>query len=222
MSKMHFQPVEHSSDDVYLGNGGGGPRREVVNDVFEDVFGEEEIQQVEASHPSDMRRLETEHATAGYREGVNVGKQATLQRGFDEGYTMGAAIGLQAGQILGALQGIVEALTAKDGEVLGQAEKLLGDAKEELSVERLFNGTYWESNGEPSYEVDHDDLQSKQGGLAHPLIQQWTLILDQQVQVWHIDRTILDHINTGMHEPIAEETHDHPGQIPATRDPLDW
>lgn len=218
---MHFQPIDHSGDDAYLSSGGGNLRPDVVNDVLDDIFGGQDLEDAETSHPSDMRRLETEHATAGYREGINIGKQATLQKGFDEGYTMGAAIGLQAGQILGVLEGIVEALKGHNNETLAKAEKLLADARGDLGVERLFSSDYWKSNGEPSYEVDHDLLQSRDGGLAHPLIRKWSGILEEQVHQWKIDKSILDHVNPEPQEPLHEEQHEPAGQ-PVSKDPLDW
>ena len=221
---MHYQPVENMGDDAYIVHGGEHLQPETLNDTFDDVFGGHDDESAETSHPSDMRRLETEHATAGYREGINVGKQATLQQGFDDGYTMGAAIGLQAGQVLGVLEGIVEALDGRGPETLTKAESLLADARTDLGVERLFSSDYWKSSGEPSYGVDRDVLQTKDGALAHPLVRKWTDVLEEQLRAWKIDRSILDHVNPEpqpQQERASEEPHEHAGES-VTRDPLDW
>ena len=130
---MHYQPVEPSENDMYLSQATFEQEPRVINDQLDDIFGEEDDdhQNTHESHPSDQRRLQTDHSTAGYREGVNVGKQDSLQKGFDEGYTIGAAIGLQAGQILGVLEGIAEALQGDD-----RVHGLLAEARDELSVEK--------------------------------------------------------------------------------------
>ena len=219
---MHFQPVEHSGEDSYLAHGGGDLVSETVNDGFDDVFGTHDDDNAEISHPSDMRRLETEHTTAGYREGIHVGKQATLQEGFDHGYPIGAAIGLQAGQILGVLEAIVEGLKGREDETLAKAESLLTDARGDLSIERLFGNDYWTSKGDPSYDVEPHLLQIKDGALAHPLIRKWSKILDEQLQLWKIDRSVLDQASAEpQQEPVSEEQPER-AEESVTRDPLDW
>jgi hypothetical protein len=219
---MHFQPVDPSGDDTYLTHGGGDPvPPEVVNDGLDDVFGGDEFEDAENSHP-DIRRLETDHSTAGYREGVHIGKQETLQKGFDEGYPLGAAIGLQAGQIVGLLEGIAEALKAAKVETSAKSEQLLADARADLSVERLFSADYWKPTGQPSYEVAHGtSLQAKDVAPAHPLIRKWTDTLEEQIRLWKINRSILDHVNQTPQEPAPAEQPEHAGEG-ISKDPLEW
>lgn len=222
MINMHFQPVESTGDDAYHAQGGVDVHPAEVNDPLDDVFGGDDLGHAELSHPSDMRRLETEHATAGYREGIAVGKEDTLQEGFDEGYSMGAAIGLQAGRILGILEGITEAARRSQPiETAGQAEKTLAEAREDLGVERLFSGDYWRPTGEPGYEVDGEVLHRKDGALAHPLIRKWTDVLEQRIQLWGIDTAVLERAQPRPSEPSREEKPEHEGQA-TTMDPLDW
>ncbi|KFH43303.1 hypothetical protein ACRE_059610 [Hapsidospora chrysogenum ATCC 11550] len=221
---MHFQPVDPSGEDTYLAHGGGDPAPppEVVNDGLDDVFGgDDEFVDAQNSHP-DIRRLETDHSTAGYREGVHIGKQETLQKGFDEGYPLGAAIGLQAGQIVGLLEGIAEALKAAKVETSAKSEQLLADARADLSVEALFSADYWKPNGQPRYEVaDGTSLQTKEVALAHPLIRKWTDTLEEQIRLWKINRFILDHVKQTPHEPAPEGLPERAGEG-ISKDPLEW
>ncbi|MCJ1315946.1 Essential protein Yae1, N terminal [Xylographa vitiligo] len=62
------------------------------------------------THPSDIPRLRSQHSTAGYRDGLSASKTPTLQPGFDEGYTLGAVLGLKTGELLGILDGLCAAL----------------------------------------------------------------------------------------------------------------
>ncbi|KAI7223943.1 hypothetical protein KC333_g159 [Hortaea werneckii] len=109
----------------------------------------------------EMQRtqLRSLHVTGGYREGIAVSKEKHMQEGFDEGYTLGAELGLKAGWCLGALEGIGHALAAStvshpaaektsnsdqnDLITLDSTRKLLEAAEEELKVENLFGRTYF-------------------------------------------------------------------------------
>ncbi|KAF4583062.1 ABC1 domain containing protein [Ophiocordyceps camponoti-floridani] len=137
----------------------------------------------EASHPSDVRRLQTEHAAAGYREAISTAKQTTIQAGFDDGFRLGAALGLRAGRILGLLEGICEAVP---DEV--EAEKLLATAREELSVSSLLSSSYWAPDGERKFQTgsDGDNFAN-----SHPLIDKWNSLVDRQLARWAIDEAVL-------------------------------
>ena len=56
---------------------------------------------------SDIPRLRSIHITSGYRDGIATGKMQSVQAGFDEGYSLGAVLGLKAGWILGVLEGLI-------------------------------------------------------------------------------------------------------------------
>lgn len=199
------------------------------------------------AHPSDMRRLETEYTTAGYREGVSVSKEKTVQVGFDEGFSLGATIGLSAGLLLGALEGIVDAIKSQgggdDGRVI-QARELLTEAQGELSATKIFSPDYWEADGNWRFDVktatetmagkkDTDDGGEKENeemvlfshvAKCHPLIHKWTGIIDEQMQYWKIDRSVVDgndELRTTkdvvvVDEPVASHS------APASKKPLDW
>ncbi|KAI9844463.1 MAG: Essential protein Yae1, N terminal [Sclerophora amabilis] len=95
------------------------------------------------SEPSDVPRLRSHHSTVGYREGISVAKATAVQDGFDEGYALGAVIGLRVGYILGALDGMYVALvaaTASAGGGGGGDSAVAGAGKEgagNTEVERV-------------------------------------------------------------------------------------
>ncbi|PNP39304.1 hypothetical protein TGAMA5MH_08722 [Trichoderma gamsii] len=195
-------------------------------------------------HPSDMRRLETEHATAGYREGISTAKEQTVQAGFDEGFSLGATIGLAAGQLLGMLEGIDDALKSRLGGQAGSQDgqgtasatatsELLAEARQELSVVKIFSPDYWAPDGNWSYDVeshgdgDGDEILFPDVAKAHPLIRKWTAIVDEQARLWKIDRSVLD--GDASMEAAADDattagtsTTTIPLPPPASRQPLDW
>ncbi|KAH7158016.1 hypothetical protein B0J13DRAFT_186472 [Dactylonectria estremocensis] len=234
---MHFQPIEHMADETYVAQGQGTHQVEAevsaANDAFEDVFGsgpsspaaEHQDEPHSAVHPSDMRRLQTEHSTAGYREGVSVAKESSMQAGFDEGFSLGASVGLKAGQLLGVLEGITDAVRGRDDPDAVRAGELLVEAREELSIGTIFKPEYWAEDGNWKYEVPppqgQDEVLFPDVADAHPLIQKWSAIVDEQVALWKIDPSIVDdetgqRLDSVMDEPIISSA------VPTARKPLDW
>lgn len=236
---MHFQPIEHMADETYIAQGQGAYQVEVemdaqaANDALDDVFGsgpssptaEHHDAPSGSVHPSDMRRLETEHSTAGYREGVSVAKESSMQAGFDEGFSLGASVGLRAGQLLGMLEGIADSMRGRDDPDAVRVGELLSEAREELSIGTIFKPDYWAEDGNWKYEVQpaqgEDEVVFIDVAEAHPLIRKWTAIADEQLSLWKIDRTILDdetgqRLDSVMDEPIASSA------VPTARKPLDW
>ncbi|KAL7930344.1 hypothetical protein V8C35DRAFT_312986 [Trichoderma chlorosporum] len=241
---MHFRPVEQSMDDEYLTHGGGrdsgqgvaledGAGSGGVYFSLDDVFGPESesglgpgedsatfVTSLDGPetlrHPSDMRRLETEHTTAGYREGISAAKERTVQAGFDEGFSLGATIGLVAGQLLGTLEGIEDALKSKfnggaeiaDGEAI-VASKLLAEAREELSIVKIFSPDYWAPDGNWTFDVkeanEDDQVLFPDVAKAHPLIKKWADIVDERIKGWKIDTTLLDGEDDDGHMEAAAD-----------------
>lgn len=233
---MHFRPVENTDSEEHISHGSNSvPLQTVMNDILDDVWGadesesreDEHVQMQMQMHPSDMRRLESEHSTAGYREGIAQGKAATMQEGFDQGYSAGAAIGLQAGLLLGLLEGIYEAVKGRDDDVSARVERLLSDARSHLCVDAIFSPEHWSETGERTYAVDIDvDVEGGETpATSHPLIQKWSRIVDEEAERWAIDRAILVHVNPKGPQDLPTEEHDHQHQdepLPPTRNPLDW
>lgn len=172
------------------------------NNILDDVFGGEDEELAldrphhhqhhheptglgqEQQHPSDIPRLQQEHTTAGYRDGITVAKATSIQSGFDEGFGLGATIGLKVGRLLGLLEGIAAA-TAKEDEAL-----LLSDARTELGVRSVFGEAFWNVDGTWKYDVDELSSADQAGAEllfshvaeAHPLVKKWTAIVEGEMR----------------------------------------
>lgn len=155
-------------------------------------------------HPSDMHRLQQEHTTAGYRDGITVAKASSVQAGFDEGFGLGATIGLKVGRLLGVLEGIVGALRV-DGppatSVVEVASKLLSDARTELNVGSVFSEAYWHADGTWKYDVEPEGTDGEgerdeavvlfsHVAEAHPLVKKWTATVENEMQKWGLQEQL--------------------------------
>lgn len=192
-----------------------------TNDTFDDIFGSEPPSptlQPNAfapegiwhttggnSEPSDIPRLREKHETEGYRDGVTKGKGETVQTGFDEGYGLGAVLGLRIGKVLGILEGLCGAVTAgskgdNGGEWEGERVKVLGlleEGKRELKTESLFAVEWWGEDGIWKFEVPgemkercevvFDDVAG-----AHPLVKKWEATVEAEVRKWGVDLSLLE------------------------------
>jgi essential protein Yae1 len=252
---MHIQPIDNASDlepfviaamspDIHHSTVAGE-----AGETFDDVWGSEPSSPTlpagpgndgghgtsrTAAHPSDMARLQAEHSTAGYREGLTDAKAHSIQAGFDEGFGLGAAIGAKAGQILGVLEGIANALSgAAAGEGLDEvardeAAKTLGNAKKELDIGRVFGPEYWNSDGTWKYDVaaedDDGDVLFAHVADAHPLIAKWSAVADEQVARWAIDRAVFADVADEERQHQHQLQQDKPGSAaaPQVKKPLDW
>lgn len=168
------------------------------NDLFDDVFGSAPnspilggehsdhlaAERANANEVSDIPRLRSRHVTEGYREGIAGSKEKFIQEGFDEGYSLGAELGLAAGWCLGVLDGVCKAVdnaqaggkqlhTLPDGEV--KPEALFKKAQGELHMQKLFDPTYFGSDGIWLYNVPgaEDETTFKHVALAHPVLSSW-------------------------------------------------
>jgi hypothetical protein len=142
---------------------------------------------------SDMPRLRSTHNTAGYRDGVAVSKEAHVQDGFDEGYTLGAEIGTRVGWILGVLEALVAGTRekrsvksrqrAEEDEFTEQnsdktVRSLLAKARVDLTAANIYSPLYFHEDGLWKYDVpgsDHDstDVTFRSVASAHPLVSKW-------------------------------------------------
>lgn len=186
-------------------------------------------------HPSDIHRLQQEHTTAGYRDGIATAKAGSVQTGFDEGFGLGGTIGLKVGRILGLLEGIVGALGAdKSATVeLEAASRLLSDAKTELELQSVFSEKYWNADGTWKYDVDEG---GDEGAVlfshvadAHPLVQKWTAAVDAQMSKWGLEEELpllqrRDDEEKAVLEPApkAKAPSQAQGEAKAPSDALSW
>jgi hypothetical protein len=208
------------------------------HDPLDDVFGADSADEhgqfqdpSRSDHPSDMRRLETDHTTAGYREGLTAAKMSSVQAGFDEGFSLGASLGQAAGQVLGTLEGILEALRSTASEEAASTEALLYEAREDLNIKRLFAAEYWAPDGNWKYDVKAKDGDSDGEVLfddvatQHPLIAQWIGVVDKLVETWQIDRAVLEDENEPRVDAAGTETAAGPvatSTAAAPKQALDW
>ncbi|RGP63427.1 ABC1 containing [Fusarium sporotrichioides] len=232
---MHFQPVEQMIDEPYTARPQDEPEINHLetNDVLDDVFGSGPSSPTEhrhnddsgAAHPSDIRRLQTEHTTAGYREGITVSKESSIQAGFDEGFSLGASVGLRAGQLLGLLEGIAEAVHGLKDADSSQVVELTKQAREELSTQGIFKPEYWAEDGNWKYEVkpaaDAEEVVFADVADAHPLVKKWTEVIEEQVKLWKINRGVLDD-ETGVRLESVMDDSLGSGAAPVAKKPLDW
>ncbi|KAM0333571.1 hypothetical protein ACHAQA_002236 [Verticillium albo-atrum] len=245
---MHIQPIDNATamepfvndmpqHTLITDDGGEG-------DTFDDVWGsapsspttqtrDAASSSSAAQHPSDMPRLQAEHSTAGYREGVTAAKTHSIQAGFDEGFSLGAAIGSKAGQIIGLLEGVAHALVGQgDGSSADAVACSLKDARDELQVERLFGPDFWNTDGTWKYEVgtakpgaqageEEEDILFADVADAHPLIIKWTAVVEAAIAQWGIDRAVFAEV--GEEERLAaQERGANSAASQQTKKPLDW
>ncbi|KAK8071041.1 hypothetical protein PG997_011244 [Apiospora hydei] len=237
---MHVLRRESHSEDLFTAVG-STPEMAYAEDPLDDVFGSDsephhdEVAGAEAreTHPSDMRRLQTEHSTAGYREGITAAKAQSIQVGFDEGFSLGATIGLKAGQLLGYLEGIAGALRASSNGSGGDpnhspASALYAKAQTELAAEAIFGEQFWNPDGTWNYEIapgatgeqHSDSIMFEDVANAHPAITKWTKVVGDLLDQHNIDRAVLD---------LAEGTPQNSGPVrkeikvdQQSREVLDW
>lgn len=150
--------------------------------------------------PSDIPRLRSTHVTNGYREGVAASKDQHIQQGFDDGYSVGAELGLKAGWIVGVLRGVHAAIrterrnTSSEGSIAAEEEQklaleaevhhLLREAADELKPQRLLDQQYFGTDGLSVYEIQrHDDdtgeTTSDQVAASHPIVLKWLHVVQE-------------------------------------------
>lgn len=177
------------------------------NDTLDDIFGSSPPSPTNAfalngnrhagnTEPSDIPRLQEKHETEGYRDGVTKGKGETVQTGFDEGYGLGAVMGLRIGRILGVLEGLYYAVASDGGE--GRRVKgLWEDGKRELRTERVFGVEWWGEDGIWRFDVPGEGKGGSEvvfGDVvgAHPLVRRWEGVVGEECGRWGVDLGVLE------------------------------
>ena len=136
--------------------------------------------------PSDIPRLRTTHTTAGYRDGIAASKTRSLQPGFDEGYSLGAVLGLRVGYIIGVLEALYAAISGTDKQ---RMSTLLKEAREDLSVEKLFARGVWGEDGVWAYEVagKEEEVTFEEVADAHPVLRKWNWRAKGEMERFGVD-----------------------------------
>ncbi|RDL31535.1 uncharacterized protein BP5553_09744 [Venustampulla echinocandica] len=155
--------------------------------------------------PSDVPRLKEKHETEGYRDGITNGKATSVQAGFDEGYGLGAVLGLRIGQILGLLEGLYGAASssskAEERDTWAEEGKRLSEliiqAKNDLKTESVFGFEWFGKDGIWKFEVPGEVLEGKEMvftdvATAHPLVAKWEHIVDEEIRRWGLDLDIVE------------------------------
>lgn len=166
-----------------------------VSEMSDDVWGDDG-----GAQPSEVEGLRRQHTTEGYRDGVTVGKEESVQKGFDEGYNIGALFGLRIGWLAGALNGLlrVAELSEDDKEAGGvevegnhvssvteRVKHLQRAFTEETALEKLFSQDYFDDKAVWSYPVETENAGHSQQDeedtytfddvvASHPFIKKWT------------------------------------------------
>lgn len=142
---------------------------------------------------SELPRLQREHATNGYRDGVTAAKATSIQAGFDEGFKLGATFGAVVGRLLGVLAGLEEAVAAAaDAQHKAELCAVAERAKKELCMERIFAAEYWNGDGTWKYDVvvgegkTDEDLVFEDVVREHPLVKRWQKEVDAVMERWGV------------------------------------
>lgn len=141
---------------------------------------------LQSQEPSDIPRLRTTHTTAGYREGIAASKTQSLQPGFDEGYSLGAVLGLRVGYIIGVLEALRVAISGTEKQ---RIRNTLREAREELSVEKVFARGVWGEDGVWAYEVagKEEEVTFEEVADAHPVLRKWKSRVHEEMKRFGVD-----------------------------------
>ncbi|OQO00712.1 hypothetical protein B0A48_13203 [Cryoendolithus antarcticus] len=161
------------------------------NDLLDDIFGsapsspvrdDADAETLEAfatqgNERSDIQRLRNTHVTNGYREGIADSKEKFIQAGFDEGYSLGAELGMKVGWCLGVLEGIYRALPTGDISAIdtglgSDATVLVKRAREELKMQNLVTEKYFGTDGIWLFDVPGQESETtfREVAAAHPVL----------------------------------------------------
>jgi hypothetical protein len=135
--------------------------------------------------PSRQRALDAD----AYREGLASAKGQYVQEGFDEGYALGADLGLRVGYVLGVLRGFVGAWKGQDPKAYAEVSKLYADAQKELAIEQLLGQTWVDEEGIWKWEVKgaDGDATFREVAAQHPVVKRWDELVDGLVRRWGVD-----------------------------------
>ncbi|PHH52075.1 Uncharacterized protein yae1 [Ceratocystis fimbriata CBS 114723] len=185
---------------------------------------------------SELPRLQREHATNGYRDGVTAAKAMSIQGGFDEGFSLGATFGKIAGQLQGMLNTIAEAFPENSSERT-EIAAFTAAAEKDLCVEAIFAPELWNNDGTWKYIVPGEKEETDLDGMvvfidvakAHPVIRKWTETVDELMARWDIKWTISG--REGDEDRIVDENVEQERKPPmkgvglsagVTKSSLDW
>ncbi|KAJ4384105.1 Essential protein Yae1, N terminal [Didymella sp. IMI 355093] len=169
-------PHESALDDIY----GSAP-----TSPFLDAQSSDRDYEILSDLPSRQRALDAD----AYREGLASAKGQYVQEGFDEGYALGADIGLRVGYILGVLRGFVSAWKGHDQDVYSETSGLYQDAQKELAIEKLLGQGWVDEEGIWKWEVKgaDGDATFREVAAQHPVVKKWDDKVEELARRWSVD-----------------------------------
>lgn len=169
-------PHESALDDIY----GSAPTSPHL-----DAHASERTHEMLSDLPSRQRALDAD----AYREGLASAKGQHVQEGFDEGYALGADIGLRVGYILGVLRGFVVAWKSHDQGTYKEAFDLYEEAQKALAIEQLLGQTWVDEEGIWKWEVHgaDGDATFREVAAQHPVLKKWDDKVEELATRWGVD-----------------------------------
>ncbi|KAF1913930.1 hypothetical protein BDU57DRAFT_521035 [Ampelomyces quisqualis] len=176
-------PHEDPLDDIY----GSAPSSPTLAGASALDHGHPRIRahEILSDLPSRQRALDTD----AYREGLATSKGLHVQEGFDEGYLLGANLGVRVGYILGVLQGFVAAWKGHNDELCRESKEVHATAQKELAIQELLGQKWVAEDGIWIWEVHSDDEEPTFREVAeqHPVVQKWTSAVQDMAKKWGVD-----------------------------------
>ncbi|KAF9903328.1 hypothetical protein EC991_003975 [Linnemannia zychae] len=145
---------EHSSVDVWADD----------NDADDDVWGnDDEVSYDRTIAQKEWDRLHENFGNTGYREGIEEGKEGTLQQGFNQGWAEGVQYGHELGRLRGLISPLLEFIRSsssssstgplnhiKDKDSwIGRASELVKELVD-LDIAKVFDKAYFDDGLGPS------------------------------------------------------------------------
>ncbi|KAF2150205.1 hypothetical protein K461DRAFT_229816 [Myriangium duriaei CBS 260.36] len=165
------------------------PESPVYEDVLDDVFGSsasgpEGIDREINGELSENARLRSIHVTNGYRDGIAESKSRFVQAGFDEGYPLGAVLGYKAAWFIKVLDLFCSGLRTASStpDTISRMESALSEARQDLSMDRIFSSEYFDEDGVWKFTVTGDgdgdsECDFDQVAQHHPIMIKWTTLI---------------------------------------------
>lgn len=169
-------PHETALDDIY----GSAP-----NSPNLDAPPSDHAREMLSDLPSRRRALDAD----AYREGLASAKGQYVQDGFDEGYALGADIGLRIGYIQGVLRGFVGAWKGHDQATYDEVMELYETAQKELAIEQLLGQAWVDQEGIWKWEVKgaDGDATFREVAAQHPTVKKWDDKVEELARRWGVD-----------------------------------
>ncbi|EOA81284.1 Essential protein Yae1 [Exserohilum turcicum] len=150
--------------------------------------------------PSRQRALDTD----AYREGLATSKGQYVQAGFDEGYALGANLGLYVGYVLGVLHGFAAAWKGHDEKAHQEAKSIYDTARRELAIEQLLGRQWVDDEGIWKWGVvgSEDEPTLKEVAAQHPVTRRWMDRVRELATTWDVDLEAVEKMHA-LQEELA-------------------